>query len=45
MSKDLSRILDGWQYVPDEILVRIVEGDDGRRKIQMRIDLGLIQHI
>jgi hypothetical protein len=43
MSEDLSRILDGWQYVPDEILVRIVEGDDGRQKIQMRIDLGVLQ--
>ncbi len=29
--------------MPDEILVRIVEGDDGRQKIQMRIELGLLQ--
>ena len=43
MSKDITAILDGWDYEPDELQVRIVAGDDGRDKIQMRIDLGLIQ--
>jgi hypothetical protein len=33
----------GWEHDPDELQVRIVAGDDGRDKIQMRIDLGLIQ--
>ncbi len=43
MSKDISQTLDGWEYEPDRISVRIVTGDDGREKIQMRLDLGLLQ--
>ena len=43
MSKDISGVLAGWDYDPDELQVRIVSGDDGRDKIQMRLDLGLMQ--
>lgn len=43
MSKDIAPILDGWDYDTDELQVRIVEGLDGADKIQMRVDLGLIQ--
>lgn len=43
MSKDISKTLDGWDYDPDRISVRIVTGDDGRDKIQLRLDLGLLQ--
>ena len=43
MSKDITSILAGWDFDPDELQVRIVAGDDGRDKIQMRIDLGLLQ--
>lgn len=43
MSKDITAILDGWDFEPDELQVRIVAGEDGRDKIQMRTDLGLIQ--
>jgi hypothetical protein len=43
MSKDITRILAGWDFVPDELSVRIVAGDDGRDKIQLRTDLGLMQ--
>jgi hypothetical protein len=43
LSKDITPILEGWDREPDEIQVRIVAGDDGRDKIQSRIDLGLIQ--
>lgn len=43
MSHDLTPILAGWDHDPDELQVRIVPGDDGRDKLQMRIDLGLIQ--
>ena len=43
MSKDITSILAGWEHDPDEMQVRIVAGDDGRDKFQMRIDLGLIQ--
>ena len=44
MSEDIGHILKNWNYNPDEdITVRLVDGDDGTKKIQMRIDMGLIQ--
>jgi hypothetical protein len=43
MSSDLSRILNEWQFRPDEVLVRIVPGDSGRGKVQLRVDLGILQ--
>jgi len=43
LSKDITSVLAGWEHDPDEIGVRIVAGDDGRDKIQMRIDLGVMQ--
>ncbi len=43
MSKDISKTLEGWDYDPEGISVRIVQGDDGRDKIQLRLDLGLLQ--
>jgi hypothetical protein len=43
MSQDLRPILAGWDFDPDRVQVRIVAGDDGSEKIQMRIDLGLMQ--
>jgi hypothetical protein len=43
LSKDITPILGGWDYEPDGLQVRIVAGADGRDKIQMRVDLGLLQ--
>lgn len=43
MSKDIGPILDGWEHDPEEMQVRIIPGDDGREKLQMRIDLGILQ--
>ncbi|MFO0947967.1 MAG: UvrB/UvrC motif-containing protein [Planctomycetota bacterium] len=43
MSHDVSHILDGWDFDPHELNVRVIAGDDGTEKIQMRIDLGLLQ--
>lgn len=43
MSRDISQILKDWDYLPDEISVRMVRGDDGREKVQMRVDLGVLQ--
>lgn len=43
MSKDLTSILAGWPYDPDAVSVRIIKGDDGEDRIQLRIDLGLLQ--
>ncbi len=43
MSRDIASILAGWDYVPGELQVRIVAGDDGQEKLQIRLDLGLMQ--
>ncbi|MCA9239891.1 MAG: UvrB/UvrC motif-containing protein [Planctomycetales bacterium] len=43
MSLDLTRILEGWDFSPDDVTTRLVEGDDGRQKIQLRLDLGVLQ--
>jgi len=43
MSKDISKIIADWQYDPANPTARIVKGDDGIDKVQLRIDLGLIQ--
>jgi len=43
MSDDIRHILEEWPYDPDDdIMVRIIEGDDGE-KLQMRVDMGVIQ--
>jgi hypothetical protein len=43
LSKDISYTLSGWPFDPERINVRIVRGDDGRDKIQVRLDLGILQ--
>ncbi len=43
MSEDFSKLLHEWVFNPDTMMVRIVDGDDGRRKIQLRVDLGVLQ--
>lgn len=43
MSQDIAGVLEGWDFDPHELNVRIIKGDDQQEKIQMRIDLGLIQ--
>ena len=40
---DIAAILNGWEYDPDDVTVRIIEGLDKKPKIQMRLDLGLLQ--
>jgi hypothetical protein len=42
-SKDISAVVKGWDYEPGVINVRKVEGLDGTPKLQMRLDLGLLQ--
>jgi hypothetical protein len=42
-SNDLSRVLRDWPYQSGQINVRLIEGDDGEPKIQMRLDLGVLQ--
>jgi hypothetical protein len=43
LSQDIQELLDDWEFEPDQLQVRLITGRDGREKIQMRIDLGLIQ--
>ncbi|MBM3263512.1 MAG: UvrB/UvrC motif-containing protein [candidate division Zixibacteria bacterium] len=43
MSLDISGILEGWDYRPHQLIVRKIVGDDGCDKIQMRVDLGVLQ--
>ena len=41
--KDISPLLAGWDYVPGSLTVRKIEGRDGLPKIQIRMDMGLMQ--
>jgi hypothetical protein len=43
MSQDLRPILAGWEFEPERVQVRTITGADGSEKIQMRIDLGVMQ--
>ncbi|MGC9453757.1 MAG: UvrB/UvrC motif-containing protein [Phycisphaerae bacterium] len=43
MTLDIGDILNGWPYEPEQLSVRRIRGDDGREKIQVRLDLGLLQ--
>lgn len=43
MNPDLSNLLRNWPHEPGELHVREVEGSDGRRLIQVRIVLGILQ--
>ena len=42
-SKDIGSILQDWEYEPGTINVRKITGLDGAPKLQMRLDLGLLQ--
>jgi hypothetical protein len=41
--QNIDGILREWSYDPDSVSVRMVQGDDGRDLIQMRIEMGLLQ--
>ena len=43
MSLDIGPIMEGWPYEPGKLSVRRVLGEDGREKIQLRLDLGVLQ--
>ncbi len=42
-SKDLQPIIDNWPHEPGQVSVRKIRGLDNRVKIQMRVDLGVLQ--
>ena len=42
--KDITPVLKSWEYDPQQdMMVRRIKGADGRVKIQMRLDLGILQ--
>jgi hypothetical protein len=43
MNFDISALLNEWEYRPGQIDVRKFKGKDGVEKIQLRVDLGLLQ--
>ncbi len=43
MDFDISHLLDQWEFRPGQVLVRRFRGRDGSEKIQLRVDLGLLQ--
>lgn len=43
MPKDLTELLSSWPYSPRKISARKFKGRDGRWKVQLRIDLGVLQ--
>lgn len=43
MSADLTGILNDWPYEPGKLNVRLIDGEDGEPRIQVRLDLGVIQ--
>ena len=43
MDKDISKILKSWKYQPNTLTIRKITGDDGKEKIQIRIDMGILQ--
>ncbi len=42
-TKDIRPVISGWEYEPGAINVRKIRGDDGIARLQMRLDLGLLQ--
>lgn len=43
MERDLTEMLEEWPFEPGKISVRVIEGKDGEPRIQVRLDLGLLQ--
>lgn len=43
MKFDISRLLESWEYKPGQVLVRRFKTKDGQEKIQLRLDLGVLQ--
>lgn len=43
MRYDLTNFLRKWDYQPGELRVRRLKGRDGQQKIQLRVDLGVLQ--
>ncbi len=42
-NKDIGGIIRDWEYQPGQTSARKIKGEDGKEKIQMRVELGLLQ--
>lgn len=40
---DITGALQGWEFQPGQVNVRLIRGKDGKPKLQLRLDLGLLQ--
>ena len=40
---DIAQSLQGWAFQPGQVNVRLIHGNDGKPKLQLRLDLGLLQ--
>ncbi len=43
MIDDIGPILKNWKYKSEDINVRLIKGLDGKKKLQLRLDLGILQ--
>lgn len=43
MDFDIGHLLEAWEYQPGQVVVRRFKAKDGKEKIQLRVDLGLLQ--
>lgn len=43
MSFDISDLLEGWDYQPGQVVARRFVGKEGQEKVQLRVDLGILQ--
>jgi hypothetical protein len=43
MSADLTRLFNEWPFEPGKLNVRLIDGEDGEPRLQVRLDLGIIQ--
>lgn len=43
MNFDISHLLEEWDYHPGQVIARRFIGEDGRDKVQLRVDLGILQ--
>ncbi len=43
MNFDISHLLESWDYQPGQLAVRRLKGKDGQDRVQMRLDLGILQ--
>ncbi|MBU1693725.1 MAG: UvrB/UvrC motif-containing protein [Verrucomicrobia bacterium] len=43
MNSDITPIVNGWDYDPGRVVARWIIGRDGRLRVQLRLDLGVLQ--